>query len=91
MAYGQYNCARGSRDRNVSGSSKIKSLVPSTADHEEAEKDGGTGLTVSATPAPATINWRSLMTSTNRSSRRMGRNVTNLVRYIERIFFGTFW
>ena len=83
MAYGQYNCARGSRDRNVSGSSKIKSLVASTADHEEAEEDGGTGRAVSATPAPATINWRSLMTSTNRSSRRMGRNVTNLVRDID--------
>ena len=35
---------------------------------------------VAATPAPATLNWRSLAQSTNRTSRRMGRNVTKLVR-----------
>jgi len=33
---------------------------------------------VAATPAPATLNWRSLAQSTNRTSRRMGRNVTKL-------------
>ena len=35
---------------------------------------------MAATPAPATLNWRSLAQSTNRTSRRMGRNVTKLVR-----------
>lgn len=71
MAYGQYNCPR--RDRNVSGPGKP--LMKLNADHEEAEEEA----VVAATPAPATLNWRSLMASTNRSSRRMGRNVTNLV------------
>jgi len=80
------------RERNASGSGKPPLLIrhhiptnpPAVVDPGEEEAPhvdyycNDEQEMVAATPAPATLNWRSLAQSTNRTSRRMGRNVTKL-------------